>query len=132
MRGINGQALSWHAVFCVVLAVLQFGLIISVGFVLSVVGVFLRDFVIVLPNILMIILFSTPILYPLRMTPEFIQKISSVNPFYIISEGYRQVLLYHHVPDIFGILYLGAVSLVLALAGLKLFRRYKGYFEARL
>src|SRR5256885_13079202 len=39
---------------------LQFALIISLGFFMSAVTVFVRDFAFALPNILMVVLFGTP------------------------------------------------------------------------
>jgi len=129
---VDGNMLTWHAVFSVIIMALQFSLIIALGFMMSAITVFVRDFVIALPNVLLIVLFSTPIFYPLSMTPKFVQAISEWNPFYIISDGYRRVLIYHEVPNLVGLAYVGVLSLVLAFYGLKLFRRYKGYFEARL
>jgi len=129
---VDGNMLSWHAMFGFAIVVLQFALIISLGFFMSAVTVFVRDFAFALPNILMVVLFGTPIFYPLASTPPIVQTISLGNPFYIISEGYRRTLVYHHVPDVVGLLYVAALSLILALAGLRLFRRWKGYFEARL
>lgn len=129
---VDGQFLSWSAVVCPVLVVLHFGFLASLGCVLSAVAVFVRDFIVALPNLLLIILFATPILYPLSITPDFIQTLSAVNPFYIISDGYRRVLLEHHVPDPVGLLYVAGLSLLTGLAGLKVFRRHKASFDARL
>lgn len=129
---MDGNAPSWHAMLSVVVVLLQFLLIVSLGFVMSAITVFVRDFVIALPNILMIVLFSTPIFYPLSMTPDFVQKVTVFNPFYIIADGYRQALIYHRAPDVGGLIYVGVLSVVLAFVGLRFFRRYKGYFEARL
>jgi lipopolysaccharide transport system permease protein len=126
---VDGNMLSWHAMFGIAIVVLQFALIISLGFFMSAVTVFVRDFAFALP---MVVLFATPIFYPLASTPPFVQAISLGNPFYIISEGYRRTLVYHHLPDVIGLLYVAALSAVLAVVGLKLFRRYKRYFEARL
>jgi len=129
---MDGNVFSWHAVFGLVIAVLQFSLIISLGFFTSALTVFVRDFGIALPNILMIILFATPIFYPVSSTPQILQTISAANPFHIIAEGYRRSLVFHDVPDVMGLVYVVALCIILALVGLKLFRRYKGYFEARL
>ena len=129
---VDGNMVSWHAVFGVAIAVLQFTLIISLGFFMSAITVFVRDFAFALPNLLMVVLFATPIFYPLASTPPIVQAISLGNPFYIISEDYRRALVYHHAPDVVGLLYVAVLSLVLALVGLRLFRRWKVYFEARL
>jgi lipopolysaccharide transport system permease protein len=80
----------------------------------------------------MIILFATPIVYPIQSTPPLVQMISLGNPFYIITDGYRRAFVYHHTPNIIGLTYVAALAVILTLSGLKLFRRCKGSFEARL
>ena len=129
---VDGNMFSLHAIFGVPVAILQFALIISLGFFMSAVTVFVRDFAIALPNILMVVLFATPIFYPLASTPPIIQAISQGNPFYIISEDYRRALIYHQAPDLAGLFYVAALCVVLTIIGLRLFRHWKGYFEARL
>lgn len=128
----DGNGLSWHALTVVLIAILQFGFIVSLGFFLSVITVFVRDLGFALPNLLMIILFATPIFYPIESMPRIMQMLTQVNPFYIITEGYRQPLIYHRIPDVLGLVYLAAVSFGLGVCGLKVFRRLKGYLEARL
>jgi lipopolysaccharide transport system permease protein len=129
---MDGNTPSWHVVFVVVLVVVQFALVIALGFFASAITVFVRDFGIALPNLLMGVLFATPIFYPLTSTPPIVQTMSLANPFYILVEGYRRALIYHHTPDLTSLLYVAGLSAVLAVVGLKLFQRYKGYFEARL
>ncbi len=129
---VDGNRLSWHALFVFPIVILQFGLVVSLGFFLSAITVFVRDVGIALPNVIMILLFATPIFYPIDMMPGIVKTISSANPFYIISEGYRQSLIYHRTPPLLGLLYLAALSFMLGVWGLRVFRRVKGYFEARL
>ena len=129
---LDGNHVSWHALFVFPVVVLQFGLVISLGFFLSAITVFVRDVGIALPNMLTIVLFATPIFYPIDMMPDIIQAVSQANPFYVISDSYRQSLVYHRIPNLLGLLYLGALALILGLLGLRAFRRVKGYFEARL
>ncbi|MGQ0812302.1 MAG: ABC transporter permease [Nitrospiraceae bacterium] len=128
----DGNTISWHAVFALAVVVLQFGLIVGVGFIASALTVFVRDFQFVLPNILMMILFATPIVYPWESMPDIMKTISLWNPFYIITEGYRQALIRHQAPDLVGFGYVAIVTLVAGIIGLSFFRRCKGYFGARL
>jgi lipopolysaccharide transport system permease protein len=128
----DGHRISWHAASAVTVAVIQFALVIALGLYLSAITVFVRDFGIALPNILMIILFATPIVYPIQSMPDLIQRITLGNPFYIIADGYRRAFVYHDAPNLLGLAYVAVLSLVLAVGGLKLFRRCKVSFEARL
>jgi homopolymeric O-antigen transport system permease protein len=129
---VDGNALSWHALFLVMVATLQFTFIAALGMFLSMVTVFIRDLGIALPNFLTIVLFATPIFYPIERLPFLLQWMSRLNPFYIISESYRQALVYHHVPGIWGLVYLFALVVLLGGSGLTTFRRFKSYLEARL
>jgi lipopolysaccharide transport system permease protein len=120
---------TWH------LAILPWCLFVHVLFVcglsliFSTINVFFRDFGVVLSNLLMILLFGTPIFYSIDQFPVVLQKVSRFNPFYIVTNNYREILINHHVPDVQHNIYLLAVSLILFYFGLRFFRRLKGFFE---
>jgi lipopolysaccharide transport system permease protein len=128
----SGNPLSWHAAVVPAVILLQFLFIISVGFFLSAIQVFVRDFGIVLPNLMMAILFTSPIFYPYDSMPGVLKLIASANPFYILVEGYRAPLIHHQLPGLTGLVYVLGITLVLALIGLRFFRRLKGYFISKL
>lgn len=129
---VDNNPPTWHALTVIPLVVLHFAFVIALGFFLSAITVFVRDVGFVLPNLLFVILFATPIFYPIESTPHILQLVSVANPFYIVPEGYRAALIYHRIPDLPGLAYVGVVSLVLGYSGLKVFRRVKGYFTAML
>ncbi len=129
---LSGNTISWHIAWLPLIVGLQFFLIISIGLWLSALNVFVRDLSVALPNILTIMMFATPIFYPLESMPQIVQKLSLGNPFYLISDAYRGVLLQHTSPNGLGMLYVFLLALLLFLGGLKAFRRAKGYFDAAL
>lgn len=129
---ISGNAPTWEALFLLPIIALQFFFFISLGFFLAAITVFIRDVSIVLPNILMMILFLTPIFYPLESMPHIIRMISSINPFYIVAESYRDVLISHQFPNMWSLLYVFILASGLSFVGLNMFRRVKGYFTAAL
>lgn len=128
----SGEGVTWHVVIIPLVIVVQSLFICAIGFFLSAINVFVRDVGYMLPNFLMILLFATPIFYSLDGLPEFFRLLSKMNPFYILTEGYRQPLISHQLPDFFSFGYVVILSLVLAYVGLKFFRRVKGQFEGRL
>jgi lipopolysaccharide transport system permease protein len=108
----------------------QFLFLSGFGILISAITTFVRDFGIVLPNLLMIILFSTPIFYPVEAVPPFIQILMNINPIYIIANAYRAVLLgKQHLP-LFSLIILAMLSFGNLSFALKIFRRVKGYFPA--
>jgi ABC-type polysaccharide/polyol phosphate export permease len=121
---------SWLAILPVLL--LQFVFIIGIGLCLAAVNVFVRDTALVLPNVLMLVLFSSPIFYPLSEFPKVLQGVMQFHPLQVIAEGYRQPLLYRAWPAPWSLVYLAALSAAAFLGGLVFFRKLKGYFDARI
>lgn len=128
----SGNPPSWHVVLLPIIVGLQFFLIVAIGMWLAALNVFARDLSLALPNLLTIIMFATPIFYPLASMPQVVQKISIANPFYIIVDAYRGIMLQHILPNLWGLLYVFMLSGFLFWAGLRAFRRAKGYFDAAL
>jgi lipopolysaccharide transport system permease protein len=128
----DGNTPTWEALMVIPVIVLMYFFIFGLGFFLSAITVFLRDIAIVLPNILMMILFVSPIFYTLETMPKPIQIASMVNPFYILTEGFRQPLIYHSIPDnlIWGLLYVFILTVFLYSVGLNRFKKVKGYFTS--
>jgi len=128
----DGRWPEWSWLLLVPAMVVQFLLVIGIGFFLSAINVFVRDISAVLPNVLLLVLFFSPIFYPVSAFPPVLQKLAVLNPFYIISEMYRQPLLHGAIPPLWSIVYVSLVSLAVFLVGLQAFRRLKPYFDSRL
>jgi lipopolysaccharide transport system permease protein len=126
----SGDYPSWHVLWLPCIVVIQFFFIAALGLWLSAINVFIRDLIQVLPNLLTIILFSTPIFYAMDSMPDLIKSISYVNPFHHIADSYRKVLVEHQNPNYLGLVYLIFLSLGIFLSGLAGFRRVKGSFDA--
>jgi lipopolysaccharide transport system permease protein len=123
-------SLSWLVIPFVI--VLQFLLISGFGFFLAALAVFVRDVVHVLPNMLLIFMFASPIFYPLSVFPKAVQSITMFNPIYLLSEWYRQPLLHESFPPLWTLIYLIVVAGILFGVGLTVFRRLSNYFESQL
>jgi len=129
---IEGNIPDWRIIWLPLIVALQFFFIVSLGLWLSAINVFVRDLSIALPNILTIIMFVTPIFYPITSMPPLVQKLSFANPFYIIADAYRGVLLDHKPPSIVGMGYVFLLALTIFFFGLAAFRRAKGFFDSAL
>lgn len=99
---------------------------------LSSLNVFIRDIAVVLPNILMVIMFASPIFYPLDSLPAMAKKIIAYNPIYVISDSYRQVILEHQLISPMRTIYLIVIPVVIFITGLLFFRKFKAYFDSRI
>ena len=63
------------------------------GLFLGALNVFVRDTALAIPNLLTMIMFASPIFYPLTAYPTWAQRILQFNPFYVIAECYRRPIL---------------------------------------
>lgn len=95
----------------------------SIGMLLGVLNVFMRDIGQVVPVVLQALFWLTPIVYNIRILPERVQHIFQMNPLYPLVSSYQNVLLYNQPPVWNALAWLVGVSAVLALASLVVFRR---------
>ena len=91
--------------------------------------VFVRDVEHVLMPVLMILMYLTPILYPLAMVPEPVSPWVATNPFGWIVSRFRDALLEGRVGLQWGDALAVAIALALFAAGLAMFRRLAPHFE---
>jgi lipopolysaccharide transport system permease protein len=111
--------LAWPLLLAVQL-LLQWGL----GLALAVLGMHLRDLVQVLPVILQIFFYATPILYPRSLVPEAYQGWFLLNPFAGLMDAYHALFLGLPLATS-SLLALGGWTLLLGLGGIGLFRLLK-------
>ena len=86
-------------------------------------NVFLRDIGQVVPIVLQMWFWFTPIVYPVTIIPESYRHWLNYNPMYHITRTYQEVLVYGRSPQFDGLVIIGGVALVLLLLSLFLFRR---------
>jgi lipopolysaccharide transport system permease protein len=127
---IDGNTPTWHVVFVVPTVAVLYLFVIALGFILATLTVFYRDIAVVLPNILTVVMFLSPILYPINALPAPLRAAAAFNPFYVLTEAFRAAVIRHETPDLLALAALGVISFVIARLGLALFRRARGQFEA--
>jgi lipopolysaccharide transport system permease protein len=132
LLGASGTAPSWAWLIVPAVIALQTIFIAGLALFLASLTVFVRDVAVVLPNLLLIVLFASPIFYPVSAYPPGIGEVLRFNPFYVIAEGYRAPLTRGELPPLWTLAYLLVLSLVAVVLGLRFFRRLKTHFEARL
>jgi lipopolysaccharide transport system permease protein len=123
---------TWHLLLLIPVVSIHLILLAGLGLFLGSTAVFIRDLRQIIPTVTLIILFFTPILYPIEIMPRLIRRITFLNPFYQVVKPYRDILVYHSIPDWGGLLYLLFIAIALMILGLIYFRKLKGYFEMAL
>lgn len=112
-------AMLWLPLLTLVLVLLALGL----GLIVAVLNVFIRDIAQVVPIILQILFWFTPILYPAVIIPEHLRHWLMFNPLYPLISGYQSVLAYQRAPELLPVLAVGGLALALCLMGFWLVRR---------
>jgi ABC-type polysaccharide/polyol phosphate export permease len=108
------------------IVLVQLFLTLGVALIVSVITVHFRDMRDLLANVLQLLFFATPILYPLSAVPADLQPLMKFNPFTHLARAYQDVL-FNEGPFSQGrnILILGVCALVLLFAGLFIFDRLR-------
>lgn len=100
----------------------------GVAWLLAAVGVFLRDINQVIGVAMSVLLFLSPIFYPVSSVPSMARPLIYLNPLTYPIEALRQVLILGTPPNwLHWVAYAGAATIV-ALAGMWLFQRFRPAF----
>ncbi len=124
--------MSWAIWFLPVAVII--GLIFATGLacIISIVSVFFRDMLHIIPAGMQALYFLTPIIYQIEFIPVKYQNIIKLNPFYYFVEIFRIPLLNHTLPPVSYVgLTVGFAALSL-LTGLLLLKRYENIIIFRL
>lgn len=86
-------------VYLPLIFILQFFLICSVGYVLSILVAFMPDIKMLVPLFLRLLMYMSAIFYSLEGKPEWIQQLFFFNPVATCITAYRDILMYSIAPD---------------------------------
>ena len=88
---------TWPLIIVVLLPVLP--LLLGLSWLLSAVSVFLRDIQQVVPLLLTLMMFASPIFFPMEMVPESYRPFLYLNPTTVIIQQVRAVTIHGQLPD---------------------------------
>jgi lipopolysaccharide transport system permease protein len=83
-----------------VLVALQMAFMFGVMLFLSAANVFYRDIRLLLPFLLQLWMYVTPVIYPLSVIPARYRWLFSLNPMTGVIDGYRRVIVQGLAPDL--------------------------------
>ena len=108
--------------FLPVLVMIRLFLSIAASYFISVLAVFIPDIRQAIGLILTMVLFLTPIFYPVTSVPENFRVFNDYNPFYHLLEGYRTVILKGELPDC-GVYWVALFALLSTFLGMWFFQK---------
>lgn len=110
------------------LPVLAYG--IALAWLLSSLGVYLRDIGQIVPSLTSLLMFLTPIFYPATVIPESLSWMATLNPISWSVEVFRSLLIVGEIPPLDLLLVHAGLSLVLVLFAYKVFQSLsKGFAD---
>lgn len=118
-----GQAPNLQMFWLIPLTLAVVALAAGLGLILGVLNVFVRDIGQIVPIVLQVWFWFTPIVYPVDIIPTELKGTMEANPMYPIVSAYHDVLVYDRVPDLQQIATTATMAIGLVLLGLFMFRR---------
>jgi ABC-type polysaccharide/polyol phosphate export permease len=85
---------------------------IAVGYIVAILSVFIQDLRQALGLILTMLLFLTPVFYPVEMIPPQFVVFNDFNPFFHLLDAYRALLIRGEMPGV-GLYYMAGFSVLL-------------------
>lgn len=127
-----GAHLSWTVIFAplVILAVALFGYAIVLW--LAPLNAVYRDIGIVMPFVIQIAMYLSPIVYPASLVPEKIRWLYELNPVAVMVNSMRWVVLGTNAPSLAGVAVFGMATVLLFWGGTHMFRNMEGNLVDRI
>jgi lipopolysaccharide transport system permease protein len=124
---LHGQ-LHWTALLLPVVLIPLIVLSLGVAWFLAAIGVYVRDVGQVMGVVATVLLFVSPVFFPLSAIPPAFQKFIMLNPLTFIIEQSRAVLLFGQLPDVAGLGIYFMVSVLVMWMGFACFQNMRKGF----
>jgi|SRR5450830_400043 len=123
----NGY-LHWTVIFTPLILLPLVIVTLGISWILAAIGVFLRDVGQTIGIITTVLMFLSPVFYPVTAVPEKFRPIIMANPLTFIIEQAREVLIWGHTPNWIGLGVYTMTAIVIAWAGYALFQKMRKGF----
>nr|WP_179105680.1 ABC transporter permease [Halomonas utahensis] len=120
----TGNLPGWAMLALIPMLALQLLFATSLGVVLGLLNVFFRDVAHLYTVVLQFWFWLTPIVYPLAILPDELQRLIRLNPMTGFMEGYHRILVHGELPGIYGLLPVAVLTLLFTALGVRLFRNH--------
>ena len=120
---VLGQQFTLQLLWLIPLSGLVVMLSLGLGLILGTLNVFVRDIGQIVPVVLQMMFWLTPIVYPKNIVPEEYREWLAFNPMINIVEAYHSVIVYGRAPDLESLATVIIAAFVLCALSLLMFRR---------
>lgn len=123
----NGY-LHWTAIFIPLVLLPLVILTLGLAWILASLGVFLRDVGQTIGLVTTVMMFLSPVFYPITALPEKVRPWLMANPLTFIIEQTREVLIWGHLPDWTGLALYTLIAITIAWIGYAWFQKTRKGF----
>jgi len=128
LMGIYRMAPNVNFIWLPLLIALEVGFILAIALFASALNVFYRDIKYIVPLLVQLGMFVTPVIYSTSMVPERWKPLYMMNPMAVVIDGVRNIVLHGQPPDLTALAISMAVVSALCLAAYQFFKRVEIQF----
>jgi ABC-2 type transport system permease protein len=129
---VTGISLSLNVLWLPIVIVIEFIFILGLSILLSSFYVKFRDLEHIVNVMVFVWFYLTPVVFPMKIFPDFMIKILSFNPMVPIIESFRNVLLFGNPPIWNQLGYSVVLGLILLIIAVAIFTRNEKFFAEEL
>ncbi|KJH87153.1 sugar ABC transporter permease [Pseudomonas fluorescens] len=127
-QGLVNSDVPWTAVMLPMVLAPMILLSLGIAWILASLGVFLRDVAHPIGLLMTLLLFASPVFYPISALPENIRPWLMLNPLTFVIEQTRNVLIYGELPYLPGLAVYTVIALGIAWIGYAWFQKTRKGF----
>ncbi|MSP37443.1 MAG: ABC transporter permease [Deltaproteobacteria bacterium] len=122
------DGLAWVIVYLPLVLLIQFVFMYALALILSSLAVRFRDLLQIVPNLLMVWFFITPVFYPSTTVPPEYHVLVDFNPMAHIIRCFQDILYYGRSPSFASVALAAGLASLLLIAGFSLFESQRDIF----
>lgn len=125
---VVGVVPSWSFIFLPLVIFIELVFLLGLGLALSAINVHYRDVQHILGNLITLLFFLCPIIYPVTNVPEKFRFTLELNPVALFTEMYQKIFVDGQFPDLQKLAFCAVFALLSFLFGCLIFNRYREDF----
>lgn len=129
----GGVGVSWHLILIPIVGTVQMIFTLGIGMILGACDAYVQDLEYIVNFLIQLAMYGTPIVYDLNMfsgSNNILVKLIKINPLTTIISAYRDIFMYHQIPDLFQFGIVTLVSFAILFVGIIIFKKLeKGFAE---
>lgn len=118
VKSIYMDGSSWKVVLAIFILIPLVMFTVGLSLIVAALGVYVRDIAYSIGILTNILIYLTPIFYPVTAVPEFLRSYMYINPLTSFIENFRYIIIWGKTPNYTDIFYLFVLSYVVMVMGL--------------